>query len=211
MSSDWLLKIPVLFFGVVIHECAHGLAALRAGDPTAKLEGRITLNPIPHIDPFMTIFLPAMLILTNSSLIIGGAKPVPVNPYNFRNPKKDDLIVSLAGPLSNLALAFIFSLALGLLRIFDYSEFLVTVARLFQFGILINVWLAVFNMIPLPPLDGSHVLRYFLPAEAARAYESLRPYGFLILILILMTPISRILFMPAQLLIRFFFGISGLL
>jgi len=216
MGLHWLLQIPVLFLGVIVHECAHGLAALRAGDPTAKLEGRITLNPVPHIDPVWTIMLPAILILSHSSFIIGGAKPVPVNPYNYRNPRRDDIMVSLAGPFSNLALALAFAVILGLFgRLLSVGVvpggINTAIILLLQYGVMINVWLAVFNLIPIPPLDGSHVLEQVLPPGLSRVYESIRPFGFIILIVLLVSPLFVLFYIPANLLISFFLGISRLL
>ena len=105
--EQWLIVVPVLLFSVVVHECAHGIAAERVGDPTARMLGRITLNPVPHIDPVGSILVPVLLLLTNSSIFFAWAKPVPVNPRNFHQPRRDDIVVSIAGPISNILLALV--------------------------------------------------------------------------------------------------------
>jgi len=201
----WLRVFPVLLFSVVLHECAHGYMASRCGDDTARYAGRITLNPIPHIDPFGSILLPLLLILTGSHFFIAWAKPVPVNPSNFRNPSRDDIMVSLAGPATNLLLAFFFAFLAIIgqagLRI---SPFLVPIGQglliLSQYGILINLLLAIFNLIPIPPLDGSHILRGLLPPRAAVEFDRIGRYGFIMLIILVMTPVFKFVFFPAHVL-----------
>ena len=177
-----LLSIPVLLFAVIIHEVSHGWVAEKLGDPTARYAGRLTLNPIPHIDLFGSVLLPAMLLISGSPFLFGYAKPVPVNPYNLRNPKRDMMWVGLSGPASNLATA----LCCGILfRLFFRPEliggFRIIIA-LFAIGVYISLILAFFNMIPIPPLDGSRVLMYFLPPEYQQAYQNLERYGILIVL-----------------------------
>ncbi len=204
-----LSRATVLLFAIVFHECAHGFVAEKLGDPTARLAGRITLNPIPHIDPFGTILLPLMTMLTGSPF--GYAKPVPVTTTNLRNPRWDSVWVSLAGPASNFVLALI---AAGVLAVVQRSagaslaEFL---APLLWTAVLINVILGVFNLIPIPPLDGSWILMGMLPLNLAIRYSQIRPYGFIILFALMWTGmISRIINGPATMLLGIFQSIATL-
>lgn len=183
--SQIIVILPILLFSVIVHEIAHGWTALRCGDPTARDAGRLTLNPIPHIDPFMTVMLPLLLILTRAGIVIGGAKPVPVNPYNFRRGERDNVLVSASGAAANLLLAlatFLLSLvAIGIYRATGAAP-AIKLLELLNLVILINLLLANFNLLPIPPLDGSHILSYFLKGEAKRAYLQLSRYGFMVLI-----------------------------
>ncbi|MBA2566167.1 MAG: site-2 protease family protein [Gemmatimonadetes bacterium] len=186
-----LYIVPILLFSVVVHEYAHGYVANRWGDPTAAFMGRLTLNPLPHIDPIGSVLVPAVLLL-GGSFIFGWAKPVPVNPDNYRNRRWGDVTVSLAGPASNLLLALLFTvLWIVSLRLIGYDPAL---EQVFRTAMILNLILAFFNLLPIPPLDGSHVLANFLPRPLAYRYLSLARYGFLILMLLLvLEPFRRIL------------------
>ena len=181
-----LISFLVLIYSVILHEIAHGFVADRLGDPTARLSGRLTLDPRPHIDPLMTVALPLLLLLTGSHIIFGAARPVPIDPFNFREPKKDTAIVALAGPLTNLALALVAGLVLRLggLFILDegaYSVFAgicLTTARL-------NAILAVFNLFPLPPLDGFKVLMGVVSDRIAGQLAGLERFGFILIFMVL--------------------------
>jgi len=173
-----LFFILILVFSIIIHEISHGAVANYLGDPTAKYAGRLTLNPLKHLDPIGSLFLPILLILTTGRGI-GWAKPVPINPYNFRDQKYGALKVAIAGPISNLAIALFFGL---LLRILIYFNFTIPgIYSIFSFIVSINILLAVFNLIPVPPLDGSHVLFTFLPASMRGIKIFLGQFGFIIL------------------------------
>jgi Zn-dependent protease len=184
------LMVVVLLFSIIIHEVAHGYVALLNGDPTARIMGRITLNPVPHVDPVGSILLPLLLLISHSGFLIGWAKPVPVNPLNFRNYRWGEFAVSAAGPLSNLVLAAIFSVVF---RLDLGNPGLMMLAIL---GVKINILLAVFNLIPIPPLDGSHILALVLPRELARLYNYLQPVGIVIILILMFTGILWKILMP---------------
>ena len=186
-----LFVAPVLLFSVIAHEYAHGYAALKQGDPTARDLGRLTWNPVKHIDPFLTILMPLMMgLASNWQVMLGGAKPVPVDPRNYRNYRRGDIIVSLAGVASNLALAVIFTVGIALFgllgRVAPATGQTVGILQIMMiYGVAINLMLIVFNLMPIPPLDGSHVVKHLLPARLAIRYEQLGRYGFLVLIALL--------------------------
>ena len=180
----------VLLFSVVVHEVAHGYVALRNGDPTAKMLGRLTLNPVPHIDPVGTILLPLLLLLSHAGILFGWAKPVPVNPLNYRNYKWGEITVSAAGALSNLALAVLFAMVLRL----ELGG--LGLMKLAYFGVTINIFLALFNLIPIPPLDGSHIVAILLPRDLARLYAYLEPVGFVLILILFYTGIISAFIMP---------------
>lgn len=188
---EFLLIVPVLLLSVVVHEVAHAWQALREGDPTARDLGRITLNPIPHLDPVGSIVVPLALHLLPGNFLFGWAKPVPVNPRNYRNRRAGDIRVSLAGIVANLGLVVLFGAGLALLPVVDTvlpvsGPIGSTVFSILTYGVLINLILAYFNLIPIPPLDGSHVLYHLLPSSLAARYMSLGRYGIGILFLMLL-------------------------
>jgi Zn-dependent protease len=183
--------LPVLIFAVVIHECAHGLVAKWCGDDTADREGRITLNPIKHIDLWGTIIIPVLLAVTNAGILFGWAKPVPVNPNNFRNFRRDDIYVSMAGPASNFILAFISALFIVTISLIYQSvnptsqssiQMTEFALEFMKYSIEINLILALFNLFPIPPLDGSHVVASLLPPHLGEQYRSLGFTGMFILV-----------------------------
>jgi Zn-dependent protease len=201
--QNFILIAPVLLFSMVAHEYAHGYAALKNGDATAYQLGRLTWNPAKHIDPFMTIILPLLLFIANAP-IFGGAKPVPVNPRNFRNFKRGDIIVSLAGVVTNLVIAVLCVPLIMLVHaVGSRSDTLAGPASIFQlmliFGIQLNVALAAFNLIPIPPLDGSHVMKYLLPPAWSLGYQRLSRYGLIIIFLLISfgRPLLMLWFSPA--------------
>ena len=157
-----IFSIIILIFSIVIHEFSHGAVANYLGDPTAKHAGRLTLNPIKHLDPIGSVIIPIILVLTTGKGF-GFAKPVPINPYNFRDKKYGSLKVALAGPGANLTIALIFGLLLRFLLHFDFLSN--NIFPPFYFIVSINILLAIFNLIPIPPLDGSHILFTFLPSS----------------------------------------------
>ena len=194
-ALEIILSLIAVFTAIVLHEFSHGYIAFRLGDPTAKMQGRLTLNPLAHIDPIGTILVPIVLVILRSPFLFGWAKPVPVNPNYFRNPYKGMFYVAIAGPLMNIALALGAS-AIGRLAILitplslrygrGFSAYFVqTIFYLLGFFVIINIILAVFNLLPVPPLDGSRVLTYFLPPEGKRVMMQLERYGFLIVLALL--------------------------
>jgi Zn-dependent protease len=186
-----LLFVPVLLISVIAHEYAHGYAALKQGDTTALMLGRLTWNPIKHIDPFMTVILPLVLFyMTGGRMVLGGAKPVPVNPRNYRNFKRGDIIVSLAGVFVNFVLALaavvLFVLLGATARALPTVESFFGVLQAMMFmAVRLNLLLLAFNLIPIPPLDGSHVMKYLLPPSLSLRYQQFGRYGIILLVLLL--------------------------
>ena len=202
--QEFLLALPVLLFSMVAHEYAHARTALSQGDDTALLLGRLTLNPIKHIDPWMTILLPCLLWFgSGGQVVFGGAKPVPVDPAKFHHYRRGDLIVSSAGIVANLLLVVAclgVAMAIGMLgRAAPDQHWLDPLQRMMFWGIRLNLLLAFFNLIPIPPLDGSHLLYHLLPAGAMARYRAVAPYGILVLMgLMFLAPnVLSILLLPA--------------
>ena len=194
------ITLPIFLMAVVLHEVSHGWVAYHLGDSTAKNAGRLTLNPLAHLDLFGTILLPLFLAMVHSPVVFGWAKPVPVNFMNLYHPKRDMIWVGLAGPLTNITLAVLFSLLVRWVP----SQALVS---LLVMGILINLVLAVFNIIPIPPLDGSRVLTGLLPPKHALFLLRLEPYGFLILLPLLWLGLLDKFLWP---IVRFLAGLLGI-
>jgi Zn-dependent protease len=179
-STQAIILVAVLIVSVVVHEVAHAWQARREGDDTAERLGRITLNPIPHLDPLGSVIIPLVLAMSGG-VVFGWAKPVPVNPANYRSYVAGDIRVSLAGIVSNLGLALVATLVAGLvLQLFGTSGIATPIYQALDYMIFINLLLAFFNLIPIPPLDGSHVVAHLLPAEIAERYRQLGRYGLLI-------------------------------
>jgi len=206
--TDFLLVLPVLLFSVVAHEFAHAWTAFRQGDPTAYMLGRLTLNPVPHIDPMMSILVPIGLwVLSHGTFTFGAAKPVPVNPRNYRNYRRGDLIVSSAGIVTNLIIALSCTVLFVLIGVLGQAlppaaGVLGLLQRMMFFGIFLNYVLAVFNLVPLPPLDGSHIFYHLLPPALGARYRAIGRYGFLVLLLTFMVPslgvVWNVLLWPAD-------------
>ena len=185
-----LIMLPVLIFSIVLHEVAHGWVARQQGDNTAAMLGRLTLNPIPHIDPVGSLLVPAMLAFLPGGLIFGWAKPVPINPRNFRNYKRGDILVSLAGVFVNFLLAIAFTIVMAvsewLLRLApEMAGSWLVLRGMAEYGIIINFVLMLFNLIPIPPLDGSHVFAYLLPTRLAYRYRQIGMGGTIIVFILL--------------------------
>lgn len=206
-----ILSFVALIYSVILHEIAHGFVADRLGDPTARLAKRLTLDPRPHIDPITTILLPLLLFMTNAGVIFGAAKPVPIDPFNFREPKKDTALVALSGPVTNLLIATVAAIGLRLIELVILSPELLLIARQLCLNIVVlNVSLAIFNLFPFPPLDGFKVLLGILPDQMAKSLAGLERFGLIwIFLLLFLAPsllfgiISPIIRSLVQILINF--------
>lgn len=211
MIESIVYLLPVLLFSVIVHECAHGYVAEWWGDPTARMLGRLTLNPLPHIDPMGSILVPGLLLLSGSGVLFGWAKPVPVTPENFRDRRLGDITVSLAGPVSNILLALGMAVVLAVATaISGTGGVSAPVLTLCYYGIMLNLVLAVFNLLPIPPLDGSHVVANLLPRPAAYAYQSMGQYGLVIVFLLMFIPgLMSTIFLPARIATELLVGLAA--
>lgn len=195
-----IIQFAVVLFAISVHESAHGWMANKFGDPTAKLQGRITLNPIAHIDLIGTIIFPIFLAIIGAP-VFGWAKPVMVNPYNLKNPRKDGMFISAAGPVSNIISGFVGIVLFLILKSFGIVSLytggsIEVLSYILYFFIIINIFLAIFNLIPVPPLDGSGIIEGLLHNEALEMYLKIKPYGFLILLIIIYTNVLNIIANP---------------
>lgn len=204
-----IISAPAILIAIVFHELAHGWVAYRLGDNTAKIAGRLTLNPISHIDLFGTIIMPFMLlVLTSGQWVFGYAKPVPVNPYNFRNPKTGMALTAAGGPIANLLVATVCTILLkwivlplmGAIPQFIFEPLVL----ILQATIMINIVLSAFNLIPVPPLDGGRILMGVLPIRYSQMMERIEPFGSLIVILMIVTDLTRVFVSP---MVKLFFSI----
>jgi len=197
-----IITFVILIFSAIVHEVSHGLMAEKLGDSTARDEGRITLNPVPHIDPFASILLPLLLLAVGSPIIFGAAKPVPVNYENLKKPKRDMALVSLAGPLSNFILAILCVIPIKLGVVNDVSHPILIQA------ILLNLVLGTFNLIPIPPLDGSKILASFFSEQTMYKILSLERWGFILVIVFLYLGILQLILIPVLILFSRVFGVD---
>ncbi|MFH1873883.1 MAG: site-2 protease family protein [Pseudomonadota bacterium] len=208
---ELLLFYPLFLFSLSFHEAAHGFVAHKFGDPTAKFMGRVTLNPLPHLDLIGTVFLPIFGILTGAP-VIGWGKPVPVNPYNFKDARKDNLWVGAFGPISNFVLALGFALLTHLLVWLIpqvpqsmlvpggfWPKAIGAVYSIFQMGVILNLVLGCFNLLPLGPLDGGSVVRGLIPESAVPAFDRFQRYGLIILLVLFVTGFLKYIFYPVML------------
>ena len=207
-DPNMILVFPVFVLSVIVHECAHGLMALWNGDPTARDRGRLTLNPLPHLDPMGSIVVPIVLLLFHAPFLFGWAKPVPINWANLRHPRNDQLKVAFAGPLSNFLLALLFA---GLVRIAPESGFWAPLSTMAYAGVIWNCALGLFNLLPIPPLDGSWLLMRFLPLKHIIALQHFRVLGMALVVLLLTSPVlSDTLFLtPLKFAVHACLGLFG--
>ncbi len=212
MDSDTIrqliISVPALVFAITFHEVSHGYVANRLGDPTARLMGRLTLNPIKHIDPVGTVLLP-IILTAMGGVIFGYAKPVPINPANFNDPKRDMAISAAAGPITNILLAILSSLIIGIiimpainiLQSNTANAVLIPLVLMLKVSVQINLFLAALNLIPILPLDGGRVLVGLLPHKQAVAYSKLESYGLIILFAMIFTGVAKYFIIPLYLLL----------
>ncbi|UCG39069.1 MAG: site-2 protease family protein [bacterium] len=205
--ANFIVSIVPFLLAITVHEVAHGYMAYRKGDYTAKLMGRISMNPIRHLDPVGSVLFPLLLLLSGTGVIFGWAKPVPVNAFNFRSPRKDMVLVSFAGPLSNFLLATLLAVIFKLLLLFPgpdvlwSSKFLQPLTAMIVMGMKISIYLGVFNLLPVHPLDGSHIMEGLLPHRQSMVYSRMAPYGWIILVVLLFTGLLHTIVGPLYTLI----------
>ena len=195
LFQEILIGAPPVIFAITVHEVAHGWVANRLGDPTARMLGRLTLNPIKHIDPVGTILIPGLLLLVGAPFMFGWAKPVPITPQNFKKPRIGMAWVAAAGPLSNFIMAMIWA-ATAWVGVISQVTFLAPLYDMGVIGVIVNVGLGVLNLFPLPPLDGSRVLAGLLPREGARILYRIEPYGLFIVAILIMTRVLVVVLYP---------------
>ena len=215
-QSLWVLSYALIpgIFAITLHEVSHGWVAKQLGDPTAYMLGRLTINPLKHVDPLGTVIVPiALLLLSHGSMAFGWAKPVPVAFRNLRHPKRDMVLVAAAGPVSNFAMATVWSLVAAVLLtvVGVHPGATEWVLNMCAFGMGINVILAVFNLLPIPPLDGGRVLAGLLPRSGSNALERIEPFGLMIVVLLMATGTLWSIMGPFRdFFLKFFFNLAGL-
>lgn len=196
---QYLISLPVLIFSIICHEIAHGYVAYLCGDETAKRAGRLTINPIAHVDLFGSVILPALLVISNAGVVLGWAKPVPINYHYLRNPKRDVIFVALAGVTTNILLAITASVI--------YKNTTVELIQIIcLYTVLYNLFLATFNLVPIPPLDGSRVVSSLLPPQQAYHYSKIEPYGIVVIFLLLYLDMFKYLGVVVQWMFRLLLG-----
>jgi Zn-dependent protease len=210
--KDLLIAAIPILIAITFHEVAHGFVAYKCGDSTAKMMGRLTLNPIAHIDPVGTIIVPLMLfIFSKGTFIFGTAKPVPVNFYNLRHPRRDSALVSAAGPATNVIIAFLSILLLVLIykisiaftsSAFIGQKIIIPLNKMLQYSVSFNIFIAAFNLLPVPPLDGGRIVTSLLPAKHSYQFSKIEPYGIFIVLILWFTGIARYIIVPIQLFIE---------
>jgi Zn-dependent protease len=207
---EWLIQFPVLLFSIIFHEFSHGATAYGKGDDTAYLSGRLTLNPLPHIDPIGSVLIPAICVISHFP-VIGWAKPVPINPLRMPRPRRDMALVAMSGPASNLFLAVLAVFGCKILALgFLSADLTLTLLKAFSFGVIINLALAVFNLVPIYPLDGSQIALGFLPDKLLVVYEKHLPYGMYLILGLMLTGAIKFIILPPIVLALAFLSSLGL-